>query len=310
MIHAIELQQPREAVHRVTRPGRPPGPGEVPVQLEACALGQLDWNLLTLDAPPRLPLTPGHEAVGTVQGRRVLLTPLAHGCGTCGACQRGEARFCVEVKWRGMHAEGLLCSEAVVEASSLVPIDAAFSPELACIGGSGWTAVGAVRALGLGAGARVGVFGIGGVGHLVLQVARAADLEVFADDVDPARLQVARALGAQVASVPLEGAVVCTPSMQALQKAVRAVRPGARVVFTGTSPAGRVDLPAADLTWKGLTLVSGLLGTTADLHEAIRLIHGGRVRPQVEVIRLSEVPSKLWDLRDLGFTGRLVVVPD
>src|SRR3982750_1311575 len=77
MPRAVQLTHAREAVvvNDVTLPAL--GKGEVVVEIEACALGQLDWNLLTLDAPPRLPLVPGHEAVGTVNGRRVLLTPLA-----------------------------------------------------------------------------------------------------------------------------------------------------------------------------------------------------------------------------------------
>lgn len=307
MARAIRLEQAREAVHLRTTEPPAPRADHVLVQIEACALGQLDWNLLTLDAPPRLPLTPGHEAVGTADGRRVLLTPLAHVCGACAACTRGEPRSCAEVRWRGMHTDGLLADEVLVERTSLHFIDDAFSPALACVGGSLWTAVGAVRALQLSAGARVGVSGIGGVGHLVVQVARALGLEVVADDVDPSRLQVARALGAGAWAGPLDGAVVCTPSTQALQKTVRSLRAGGTVAFVGTSPSGRVDLPVADLAWKGLTLKSGLLGAREDLDEALRLLRAGVVSPQVEVVSLEDVPARLWSLRDLGFNGRLVV---
>ena len=87
MPRVIQLLKAREAVEVVETAHRSPLRGEVSLRIEACALGQLDWNLLTLDAPPRLPLVPGHEAVGVVEavapggklrvGERVLVTPLA-----------------------------------------------------------------------------------------------------------------------------------------------------------------------------------------------------------------------------------------
>lgn len=306
MPRAVQLTHAREAV-KVAEVALPAlEEGEVLVEIEACALGQLDWNLLTLDAPPRLPLVPGHEAVGTVKGRRVLLTPLASWCGRCERCVAGEPRFCAEVKWRGMHVNGALGTQVIARESSLIEVPDQFSPGLAMVGGSMWTAVGAVRAVG--AAARVAVFGVGGVGHLVVQVLRAAGVTVLADDVSPERVAVALALGAEKMSGGFDAAIVCTPSMQALQRAVRNVRAGGTVAFVGTSPAGRIDLPAADLSWRGVRLISGLLGARADLDEALRLIRTGVVKPQLEQITLEEVPSKLWELRDLGFSGRLVVL--
>ncbi len=301
-MRAVQLKQPREAVEVVDLELPHPRPGEVRVRIEACALGQLDWNLLTLDAPPRLPLIAGHEAVGVVEGsgKRVLLTPLAASCGACAECVAGNARRCAEVRWRGMHEDGLLATHVCVPERSLIAIDSAFSPELAVIGGTAWTAVGAVRGLGLSQPSRVAVIGIGGVGHLVAQVARAHGHEVFAHDVNPERVKNFAALKGD----GFDAALVCTPSIQALQHAVRISR---HVFLCGTSPAGRVDLSLADVVWRGVTLQSGLLGTRAQLEEAIELISSFKVKPQVETLSLDEVPARLWELRDLGFSGRLVV---
>lgn len=332
MAQQVQLTRPKEAVHLVEVDLRAPVRGEVLVRVEACALGQLDWNLLTLDAPPRLPLVPGHEAVGVVEvvgpgtslrpGERVLITPLAGSCGTCAACRGHDARHCPQVAWRGMHADGALGTHLLAAESALVPLELpvgmaplpeVLPPELAAnlavCGGSLWTALGAVRALHLVQPSKVAVFGVGGVGHLVVQVARALGHEVYATDADPERLALGARLGAQPLGPQVDAAVVCTPSTQALQQAVRLLRGGGRLALTGTSPTGRVDLAVADLVWRGLTLTTGLLGTRDDLDEGLALLFAGKVRPSVERIGLAEVPAKLWSLRDLGFPGRLVVLP-
>ncbi len=331
MARVVQLEKPKEPVEVVEVPLPSPGAGEVRVRVEACALGQLDWNLLTLDAPPRLPLVPGHEAVGVIEargegvtlpiGERVLLTPLAASCTECAACRSRDARHCPNVRWRGMHVDGALGTHVLAHASSLIPLEVpmgvaplpeqlppALAASLAVCGGSLWTAVGAVRSLRLLQPSRVAVFGVGGVGHLVAQVARALGHQVFAHDVDPQRVELARALGA----VPLDGAVdaavVCTPSTQALQQAVRLLRGGGRLALSGSSPTGRIDLAVADLVWRGITLTSGLLGTQEDLEEGLALLLTGKVTPKVETLLLDAVPARLWELRDLGFAGRLVAL--
>jgi propanol-preferring alcohol dehydrogenase len=333
MARVVHLTHPREAVHVVDVPIATPGPGELRLRIEACALGQLDWNLLTLDAPPRLPLVPGHEAVGVVEtagpnttlpvGTRVLVTPLAGSCGTCAACRGHDARHCPKAVWRGMHVDGALGTHLVLPERAAVPLElpigvdalpATLTTEQAATislcGGSVWTAVGAVNSLGLVNPSRVAVFGVGGVGHLVVQVARASGHEVFATDADPDRVTLGKELGAKAIDGQVDAAVVCTPSTQAVQQAVRLLRAGGRLTLAGSSPTGRLDLPVADLVWRGLTLRAGLLGTKDDLDEGVGLVFTKKLVPRFEVITLSEVPARLWSLRDLGFPGRLVVVPD
>lgn len=319
MPRRVALHRAREALVMEERPAPAPGPGEVGLRLEACALGQLDWNLLTLDAPPRLPLVPGHEAVARVEaagegvtlpvGQRVLVTPLAAWCGTCARCLEGAPRWCEAARWRGVHDDGVLAEAFVAREAALVPLAPTAVPTawLALAGGSLWTAVGALG--GVVAGDTVGVFGVGGVGHLAVQVARARGCRVLARDVDPLRQRLAERLGAAPLSGPVDVAVVATPSAQAAQAAVRAVRRGGRVVLLGTSPAGRLDLSLGEVVWRGVHLEGALLGAAAALREGLALLESGAVRPEVEVVPLADVPARLWALRDLGFGGRLVVVP-
>lgn len=331
MPRVVQLEKPREPVEVVTVALPSPGDGDVRVRIEACALGQLDWNLLTLDAPPRLPLVPGHEAVGVVDavgpnvslvsGERVLLTPLDASCAECDACRSRDARHCPHVRWRGMHVDGALGTHVLARAASVIPLEVpmglaplpqqlppSLAASLAVCGGSLWTAVGAVRSLKLLQPSRVAVFGVGGVGHLVIQVARALGHTVFAHDVDPDRMALAASLGALKPDGAVDAAVVCTPSTQALQTAVRALRGGGRLALSGSSPTGRIDLAVADLVWRGITLTCGLLGTREDLEEGLALVLTGKVTPKVETIALDDVPARLWALRDLGFAGRLVAL--
>ncbi len=303
------------------RAPRPPLAGEVCVRVEACALGQVDWSLLTLDVPPRLPLVPGAEAVGVVEARgegvtlpvgaRVLVTPLARSCGGCAACGAGEARWCAAARWLGRDLDGALGTHVTLPAQHLVAAPQVASAQAACLGGSAWAAVGAVDAACRPGVERLGVLGVGGVGHLVVQVARARGVSVCADDVEPRRRALGEALGAQAwpAAGALDAVVVCTPSVQALQRAARSVRAGGLVVAAGTSPTGRVDLPLADLVARGVQVVGAALGRAEHLEQALSLARQGALVPRVEVAALDEAVGRLWQLRDGGFAGRLVFVP-
>jgi propanol-preferring alcohol dehydrogenase len=321
MNRVLALERPKEPLVVLPREPRAPGAGEVRLRVEACALGQVDWNLVTLDAPPRLPLVPGVEAVGVVDavgggvslalGSRVLVTPLASSCGTCAACHAGEARWCPAARFLGRDLDGALGTHVTLPVRHLVPAPPVAVAQAACLGGSAWTALAAVRATGLASGARLGVLGVGGVGHLVLQVAKARGLSVFADDVDSHR----RALGVSLGAHPWPGAasldavVVGTPSAQALQRALKSVRAGGVVVAVGTSPTGRVDLPLADVVARGVRVVGSALGTHDDLAAALALAQQGALVPHVEVVPLDAAVSRLWQLRDGGFVGRLVFTP-
>jgi len=321
MSSCVAFTHPREAPVLFEREVPTCGPGEVLVRVEACGLGAADFGFFQLDALPRAPLIPGLEAVGLVEatgggvgvavGTRVGLAPLAATCGGCDLCGRGLERWCSRVELHAWHRDGFLAQHVVTTGSALVPLTmedepTRFAPLLA----TGWTAFSAVRATGMGRGHRLGVIGVGGLGHLVVQVARAAGLEVRAHDVDPARLSLAGAS----ATGPLEqdsvdAVVVCTPSTQAIQQAARAVRRGGTVVLAATSPSVRFDLSLFDTVMRGVTLAPAFLGTRSELGELINLVREGLITPHTHALALAEVPTKFWMLRDGGFTGRLVVSP-
>lgn len=327
-MRAAALLRPKEPLVLVPRELAPPGPGEVRLALEACGFGQLDWNVAMLDALPRTPLVPGAEAVGMVQavgegvttfavGSRVGLTPLAHTCGACELCELGLERYCAKATLHGFHVDGALCTHGNFAAQHLVALDAAADAfALSALMGSGWAALGACRAGGVGVGQRVAVLGIGGLGHLAVQVAKHLGATVYAVEPEPQRRALASSLGATASVTPLEApkalplahaALVCTPSAQAIALAVRLVQKGGTVVLAGVSPNGRFDLAVADLALRGVALKGSFLGSTSDLTDVLALHAQGALKPVTQALLLSEAPEALYQLRDQGFLGRAVV---
>lgn len=205
MSRAVAFVRAREAPEVISRPVPAPGPGEVRVRVEASGLGAADFGFFQLDALPRTPLVPGLEAVGIVEvssnalfpvGARVGVTPLSDWCGGCDACERGLERFCSRARLHGWHRDGLLSEHVVTTERALLRLDGDVDPvSWAPLFASGWTALSAVRATGVGAGLRLGVFGVGGVGHLVMQLGRVLGLETVAIDVDSSRVEASSARG-------------------------------------------------------------------------------------------------------------------
>lgn len=320
---AVALRAAKEPLVMLERSLPAPGLGEVRLSIEACALGGADWNLAMLDALPHLPLVLGQEAVGRVEavgpgvgaltvGQRVGLTPLATTCGGCELCERGLERYCARATFHGLQRDGALAEAAVVAAQHLVALpDGADAALLAPLLGSGWAALGALRTGGVGAGLAVGVFGVGGVGHLAVQYAAHLGARVMAVEPDEARAALAVELGATLAEAPdaLDVAVVCTPSTQAIGQAFQSVKRFGCVVLAGSSPAGRFDLSLHAAVARGITVRGSTLGSAADLREVLSLQAAGVGVPRVERHRLEEAPALLYALRDGGFVGRLVFTP-
>ncbi len=317
--HAIALTHSKEPLQRIEVELPAPGPGEVRLRLEACALGLRDWDVLTLDAVPRLPLIGGQEAVGRVEavgegvglalGTRVAVTPLATTCGACHLCERGLERLCAKAQWHGFHRDGALTTHGHFAAQHLLPVPETVSAhQAACLAGSGWSALGALRLAGVGAGQRVAVFGCGGVGHLAIQFAKALGATVHVIEPDADRLHLAEALGA-TPGMPVGGvdvAVVCTPSTQAIGVAARGLQRGGTVMLVGSSPTGRFDVSLADTVFQGLTIRGSVLGSRSDLNEVFELHQRGLVRATIDSAPLESAIERLWWLRDGGFVGRLV----
>ena len=185
------------------------GPGELVVRVRAAGICHSDAHYRAGRAgSPRMPRTLGHEVAGVVSalgpgvsthavGDRVCLHYLVT-CGRCTHCVAGREQFCPDGQMLGNHRDGGYAEYIVVPARNAVPLPEPISFEhgavMMC---SSSTSLHALRRGRLQPGERVAIIGVGGLGISAVQLARALGaLEVFAIDLDAAKLDVARRFGA------------------------------------------------------------------------------------------------------------------
>lgn len=329
--NAAVLPAPRGAVSIETVEVRRPGPGEVLLRLEACGICHSDLFVAGLEKLPLLPLTIGHEGVGRVEevgdgvwqfaaGDRAGMTFLASTCGNCDWCRVGQERFCPRQLNFGYTMNGALAGCAVAPAAHLARIpeelSAAEAAPLCC---AGWTAQGALREAGLSAGDTVALFGLGGLGHLAIQIARARGIRVAAVDTSEQKLEMARIAGVEITASAetagrtlqkehggVDAAIVLTASPAAIQQAFRSLKRTGTLVLVGLS-TNTYELPLVDTVLKGIKLRGSYLGTADDLNDVFTLARAGMVRPHVETYPLTQTAALLERLRAGQVPGRAVV---
>jgi propanol-preferring alcohol dehydrogenase len=316
---------------RTHEPG-PPDPGDAQIEMEACGVCHSDLMIANLEQLPLAPLLVGHEGVGRVRalgegvaglavGDRVGVTYLASTCGACELCTSGQERFCLRGLQHGYTHHGAMGTTVNVAAQQLVRVPDDLPAEraapLCC---AGWTAMGAVRGADLAPGQRLAIFGLGGVGHLAVQYARHLGLRVAAADVSDAKLEQARALGADLA-VPaaeagrallkamggVDAAITFTSALPAIHEAFRSLAPRGVLLLVGMSGGARFDLPLNGMVLKGASVRGSFLGTRADLQEVFALAAAGVGVPHVELCEIGEVASVFDRLRAGQVIGRAVV---
>jgi len=196
-----------------------PGPNDVRVRVKAAGICHSDAHYRAGHSPVNpLPLTLGHEVAGVVDtigndvsnvqpGDRVCIHYLAT-CGTCDYCRQGNEQFCGKGAMMGKHRDGGYAEYVVMPAKSILhlPEEVPFA-QGAILMCSAATSFHALRKARLKRGESVAVFGIGGLGSSAIQLAQALGAsEIFAVDIQPAKLDLARKFGA----IPLN-AKECDP---------------------------------------------------------------------------------------------------
>ena len=185
------------------------GPAEVEIAVTHCGICYSDIHLISNDwGISQYPFIPGHEVVGTVAavgenvrslkpGRRVGLGWQANSCGECEWCLQGLENLCASSEPTCVHRHGGYADRVRANARFVIPIpDALESENAAPLLCGGITVYTPLRSHGINPSSRVGVVGIGGLGHLAVQFARAFGAEVTAFSTSVAKEEEARALGA------------------------------------------------------------------------------------------------------------------
>jgi propanol-preferring alcohol dehydrogenase len=328
-MHAMVLARPGGPLEARELPDPRPGPGEVVLKVLACGVCRTDLHVVDGELPdPRLPIVPGHEIVGTVEavgegvrrlrpGQRVGVGWLGHACHHCPYCRSDRENLCDHPVFTGYTRDGGYASHAVVDADYAYPLDglgedvAAIAP-LLCAGLIGWRSL--VIA---GEGRKLGLYGFGAAGHIVLQVARWQGRKVFAftRPGDEASQAFARSLGADWAGgsdeappEPLDAAIIYAPAGELVPRALRAVRKGGRVVCAGIHMSDIPSFPYRIL-WEERQLVSVANLTRKDAEDFLAVVPKAGVSTHVTRYPLHEANRALDDLRAGRLEGAAVLIP-
>ncbi|GAA0970648.1 Alcohol dehydrogenase [Nocardioides aquaticus] len=312
-----------------------PAPGQVLVRLETCGLCHTDIHAAGGDWPvqPGLPFVPGHEGVGIVEqlgagvqdrwvGERVAIAWLGSACGACRFCVDGRETLCTEQQNSGYSVDGAFAEYAVADATYVVPVpDGVSSLDAAPLTCAGLTTYKAMKVARVAPTELVGVFGIGGLGHLAVQYARILGGTVAAVDIEPEKLALAQELGATytvdatqeepVAALQglggLDVAVVLATSPLVFEQAFASLRRGGRLVCVAMpADAGTMQVPIFETVVKGLTILGSIVGTRQDLAEVFALHAAGRTRVIAETRDLDDVNEAMAEVLSGHVPARLV----
>jgi propanol-preferring alcohol dehydrogenase len=315
-----------------------PGPGEILVKIEASGVCHTDLHAARGDWPvkPTLPFIPGHEGVGLVaavgagvtdvkEGDAVGIPWLYSACGHCTYCVTGWETLCESQRNTGYSVNGGF-AEYVVAPSAYVghlPPGADFAA-MAPILCAGVTTYKGLKETDARPGEWVAISGIGGLGHVAVQYAKAMGFHVAAIDVDPAKLELARRLGADIAIDGREpdaaatlvretgggahGVLVTAVSTGAFGQAIAMVRRRGTVALVGLPP-GDFPLPIFPVVLKRITIRGSIVGTRQDLTEAIAFAAEGQVKANVSVEPLDAINDVFSRMERGQIEGRIVLRP-
>jgi len=307
---------------------REPGPGEIRVRVEACAVCRTDLHVVDGDlADPRLPIVPGHEIVGIVEaagrgvlhpqpGQRVGIPWLGHTCGVCPYCRSDRENLCDAPLFTGYTRDGGFASHVIADAAFAFPLDGHDDPvaaaPLMCAGLIGW------RSLRIaGDGEAVGLYGFGAAAHILAQVLvwQGRRVHAFTREGDTAAQEMALSLGAVSAAgsatpppEPLDAAIIFAPVGALVPLALAAVKKGGRVVCGGIHMSPIPEF-SYDLLWEERQLVSVANLTRADAREFLAIAKQAGVATRTTRYPLERANEALADLRAGRFQGAAVLIP-
>lgn len=320
-MRAMQLSAPRAAAEHpldaVELPDPVPGSGELLLAVAANAVCRTDLQLVEGDLPVhRVPVVPGHQAVGRVIavgegvddwaiGDRAGVTWLAGTCGHCGYCASGRENLCRTATFTGWDRDGGYAERMTVRADVAVRLpdglsDADAAP-LLCGGVIGYRALRLAGALDGGA-PRIGLYGFGASASLAIQVALHLGCTVHVASRGEPDLVLARELGA--ASVggyadappePLDAAITFAPVGSVVIDALRALAPGGTVVINAIH-LDEVPAFSYDLLWEERGLRSVANVTRRDAAEFLELAAAIPVTTRIREYALGAANDALIDL--------------
>ena len=305
-----------------------PGPGEILVKVCACGVCRTDLHTVEGDLSlPHLPVTPGHQVVGTVksvgegvkrfqEGDRVGVAWLNSTCGHCRFCLSGKENLCESARFTGYHRDGGYAEALIVPADFAYSIPEGFpdtqAAPLLCAGIIGYRAL---RLSGIEPGGRLGLFGFGASAHVAIQIAGYWGCDVYAFSRGDGHRRLAQQLGAvwtgkmeDEPPVKLNAAVVFAPAGEVALKALETLDRGGTAAIAGIHMSPIPTLDYEKHLFYEKTLRSVTASTRRDGQELMDLAAGIPIRTEVETFPLSEANTALMDLKGGRINGAGVLV--
>jgi propanol-preferring alcohol dehydrogenase len=329
-MHRQLLQQPAPIAQRPLQRDEAqepvPGPGEILLDVAACAVCRTDLQLVEGDLEARiLPVVPGHQAVGRVRsigegvttwnvGDRAGVGWLAGACGECRFCTSNRENLCETATFTGWDRDGGFADRMTARADYTLRIPANFTDldaaPLLCGGVIGYRSL---RMSGIRPGGRLGLYGFGASALLSIQVAIHWGCEVFVSTRSETEQRRALDMGAVWAGsyhdtppVPLDAAVTFAPAGYVVVEALKAVDRGGTVAINAIH-LDRIPEFGYDLLWWERRLVSVANFTRGDAQEFLELAASIPVRTFTDVYPLSDADLALQRLAEGRVAGAAVL---
>lgn len=309
---------------------------EILLKIEACGVchSQLhgiegDWK--DIGIPPSLPTVPGHEVVGKVVeigsnvtkfkiGDRAGITPLLEACKVCQYCKEGKEQLCESSVITGESLKGGYAEYITVSEDFATKIPESMKPEYAApLFCAGITAYKAVKAAEPHLHKKIGIFGIGGVGHMAVQFAKIEGCDVIAFSRSKNHLDVAKRLGAidtmtfsenqefldelKKRHGMLDAAIVFAPADIVTDVAIKSVKRGGLIVIAtvGKNPTF--------FAFEEKTIRGTVIGSTKDMEQVIKICNEKNVIVITETYPLEKANEVLKKLKDSQIQARAVLIP-
>lgn len=312
-----------------------PGPGQILVKYHATGVCHTDLHAVKGDWPvkPSPPFIPGHEGVGYVaklgagvthikEGDRVGVAWLHTACGACTPCRTGWETLCGLQQNTGYSVNGTFAEYGLADPDFVgrLPDNLEFGPAAPVLC-AGVTVYKGLKETEVRPGEWVAISGIGGLGHLAVQYAKAMGMHVVAADIAQDKLDLAKSYGAdlvvngkdvdaigqvQKATGGVHGALVTAVSPKAMEQAFGFLRSKGTMALVGLPP-GYIALPVFETVLKRITVRGSIVGTRQDLEESLAFAGEGKVVSHFSWDRLDNINDIFKRMEEGGIDGRVVI---
>lgn len=322
-----------QSLERLEYPAPKLGEHDVRVSVSHCGLCFTDIHAIDdYYGITSFPFVPGHEIVGYVEARGGKVSGLEEGdrvgigwqgrsCADCEWCAQGEEQLCQGIAEMGTwERHGGFASSVTVDGRFAYPLPPAMPSEVAAaLMCAGLSVYSPLRRHAAESGQRVGIFGVGGLGHLAIQFAHALGCEVAALSSSPAKEQEAIALGADHFVVtgdrarmrPIDYAfdlVLCTAHGELdWEELLMTLRKRGRLVLVGFPD---LSTNSTDVVAHELSITGSFLGNRASMREMLSFAQARGIAPRVEQMAMTEVNDAIRRLKENRAHYRIVLNND